>query len=445
MLSLWEAESNLPYFQQLKGEIETDTLIIGGGAAGILTAYKLKNAGVNYVLVEADRICKGVTAGTTAKITFQHGLIYNKLIKTLGKEKAQMYLDANRQAVEEYKELCQGIDCDFTEVDSYIYSMYNVEKLKKEISALKKLGCNAEFCNSVPLPFQTVGGVRITGQGQFNPLKFFGSIAKELNIYEKTAVKELKGMMAVTDNGVVKAKRIVVATHFPFINKHGSYFLKMHQKRSYVAAFTGMPHVEGIFRDEAEEGFSFRDYKGYVIIGGESKRTGSETAGWDNIEKMVREKYPSAKLKYKWAAQDCITLDDMPYVGNYSACTPDLYVITGFNKWGMTGSMVGANLLCDMLTQRKSPYQKLLSPSRSMLRWKIVTNGLTSTGNLLCPKTPRCPHLGCSLKWNSQEKSWDCPCHGSRFREDGKLLDNPATSDLKAKKQKRLDNFRQKH
>ena len=430
MLSLWESTASLPVFPKLKGNTKTDVLIIGGGIAGILCGYRLKNAGVDCVIAEANKICSGVTAGTTAKITVQHGAVFDKLINELGTEKAGLYLKANEKALSEYKELCKEIDCDFKKTDSYIYSLSNRKKIEKEVSAINKLGGNAEFCEKTELPFNIAGAVKMWGQGQFNPLKFLYSIAKDLKIYENTAVKELKGSTAVCDGGEIKAQKIIVATHFPIINKHGSYFLKMYQKRSYVSAFLGAEPINGMYRDESEKGFSFRSAGKLLIIGGESKRTGKKSGGWEQIRSLAEKYYPTATEKYNWAAQDCMSLDDIPYIGQYSGRTAQLFTATGFNKWGMTGAMVAAQLLCDMVLGKKNEFAEVFSPSRHILRKQLVLNAGSAVCGLVYPTVKRCPHLGCALKWNKNEHSWDCPCHGSRFSENGKLLNNPATGDL---------------
>ena len=431
MLSLWEGTAEMPKFPHLRGNIKTDVLIIGGGIAGILCGYKLKKAGIDCVIAESDKICRGVTAGTTAKITVHHGAVFDKLINEFGTDKAGLYLKANDKALSEYKELCKKTDCDFKETDSYIYSLSDRKKIEKEVAALNKIGGNAEFCEKTELPFRVAGAVRVAGQAQFNPLKFLNFIAKELIIYENTAVKELKGLTAVCDGGEIKAKKIIVATHFPIINKHGSYFLKMYQKRSYVSAFLGTKPLEGMYRDESEDGFSFRSAGKFLIIGGESKRTGKKNEGLDQIRSFAEKYYPEAKEKYTWAAQDCITLDSVPYIGNYSANTPNLYVATGFNKWGMTSAMVAAEILTDLINGKKSEFAEVFSPSRHIIRKQLALNAVSAVGGLLTPAVKRCPHLGCALKWNKNERSWDCPCHGSRFSREGKLLNNPATGDIK--------------
>ena len=433
MISVWSDTSELPHFESLKKNIKTDVLVIGGGLAGVLCAYMLAENGIDYVLVEANKICGGITRNTTAKITSQHGLIYNKLIREFGVERAQMYFRANEAAIEKYRILCKNIDCDFENKDSFVYSMNNAKKIEEELTALNKIGFSAEFSDKLPIPLATAGAVKFKNQAQFNPLKFISSIARNLNIYENTRIRQLTKHTAITDRCKITAKKIIVATHFPFINKHGSYFLKMYQHRSYVIALDGAAQINGMYVDESENGMSFRNYKNLLLIGGGGHRTGKQGGDWQELKSFAQIYYTGAEEKYRWATQDCMTLDRVPYIGQYSKNTPDFYVATGFNKWGMTSSMVSAMILADMVIGKKNPYAAVFSPSRTILRPQLAVNAFEAVTNIMTISQKRCPHLGCSLNWNPQEHSWDCPCHGSRFTEDGRLIDNPATGNLKIK------------
>ncbi len=432
--SIWRKTIKLPEFPSLEDNIKTDVLIIGGGLCGILCGYFAKAAGLSCVVAEGSRICSGISGNTTAKITSQHGLIYQKLIQNFGKDKAQLYLRANEEALSGYKKLCQNIDCDFAEKKSYIYSTLDRVKLEEEVKALHSLGYPASFAEKIPLSFPTKGAVCFPAQAEFHPLKFVAELVKDLTILENTFVREIRNGIAITDRGKIYAKKIIVCTHFPFINKHGAYFLKLYQHRSYVSAFAGAPDLDGMYADEDKNGMSFRNAGDVLLLGGSGHRTGKPGEGWRPLRDFAKRHYPEAQLIYEWAAQDCMSLDDIPYIGRYSKNTPDLYVATGFNKWGMTSSMAAAKLLTDMVLERKNDYEELFSPQRSILKPQLFVNGFESATNLLSPAKKRCPHLGCALKWNKAEHSWDCPCHGSRFAEDGKLIDNPATGDLDTKK-----------
>ena len=429
--SIWTNDSALPVFPKLEEDIKTDVAIIGGGLAGILCAWQLKQAGIDYVLIEADRICRGATRNTTAKITSQHGLIYGQLLRRFGAEVARLYFDANQDALTQYQALAQHVDCDFECKDNYVYATGDVAPLEEELAALARIHAPAQFVPTPELPFPTLGAVRFSQQAQFHPLKFVSGIAPELRIYENTAAKEFKGNTIITDSGKITAAKIIVATHFPLINKHGNYFLKLYQQRSYVLALDHCPNVKGMYLGIDNERLSFRNHNGLLLLGGGGHRTGKKGGGWRELEEFAQTYYPGSRQVCRWAAQDCMSLDAVPYIGPYSANTPELYVATGFNKWGMTSSMVAATVLTDLVQGKENPYAAVFSPQRSMLRLQLLKNGAETLCNLLRPTVPRCPHMGCALKWNPQERSWDCSCHGSRFTEHGKLLDNPATSDLK--------------
>lgn len=431
MLSVWSAYSEFRSFPTLNGDKKTDVLIIGGGIAGLLCAYKLKQRGVNCIALEANKICGGVTQNTTAKITSQHGFIYDKLIKNFGAEKAKMYLDSNEKAIDDFRQLAKNIPCDFENKDNIVYSTNNIRKVEKEIKALEIIGYKAEFVKDIPVPVEIEGAVKFKGQAQFNPLKLLSEISKDLEIYENTKVIEVRGNTAITFHGDVVADKIIVATHFPFMNKRGAFFIKLYQERSYVIALENGPQIDGMYVDEATGGYSFRNYKNYILVGGGDHRTGKQGGAYNQIRNFAKINYPDCPEKYHWATQDCMSLDSVPYIGQYSPKTPNLFVATGFNKWGMTTSMVAANLLSDLVTDKDNEYKELYLPSRSILTPQFFVNMGETIINFAKPTAKRCPHLGCALKWNSAEHTWDCPCHGSRFTENGNLIENPATDDLK--------------
>lgn len=431
MDSIWTETASLPHFKSLEGSAKTDVLIIGGGIAGVLCAYFLQERGVDYLLAEADHICSGITGNTTAKITSQHGLIYHKLLKSIGCEKTKMYLQANEQAVQKYYELCKDIDCDFETQTAYIYSLNNRKKLEKEAQALDKIGFHFEITEARELPFSTAGAIEFRNQAQFHPLKFISYIVKDLKIYENTFVKELSENTALTDKGSIQFQKIIFATHFPIDNKHGMYFLKMYQQRSYVIALENAAKIDGMYIDEAKHGLSFRNYKDYLLLGGGGCRTGKKGGNWKELREFARKYYPSSKESCFWATQDCMSLDHIPYIGQYSKRMPECFVASGFNKWGISSSMTAAMLLADIITGKENPYKEVFHPSRNMIKPQLLINSFEAGVNLLTISKKRCPHLKCALKWNPAEHSWDCPCHGSRFDEEGRLLDNPANGNLR--------------
>ena len=225
-----------------------------------------------------------------------------------------------------------------------------------------------------------------------------------------------------TERGEVRARHIVLCTHFPIRNVPGLYFARMHQARSYVLALDGAPDVGGMWRDASDGGYSLRNAGGLLLLGGAGHRTGRHpvSSSFRLLRDAARTWYPDARETARWSAQDCMTPDGIPYIGRYARTLPGVYVASGFNKWGMTGSMAASELLCDLITRRRDyPYARLFSPRR-LSRPEIVYSFADA---------PRCPHMGCALQWNPDTRTWDCPCHGSRFTRSGRLLDGPAVRD----------------
>lgn len=476
MKSIWDESCKFDKREELKGDIKTDILIVGAGITGILIGYFLKQNGREVVLIDKSEIASGNTRNTTAKITSQHDLIYDTLIKEFGEEKAKQYADANELAIRKYKEIIEErkIDCDFKEVPAYIYSLNEVDKIIKEVEAAKKLGIDAEFIEKVDIPLDIKGAIKFNNQGQFNPLKFLKDISKELVIYENTRAIKIEENLVSTDKGNIEANHIVIATHYPIMNAPGYYFMKMHQERSYVIALENVESIKGMYIDYEKQGYSFRSYKGLLLLGGISQRTGENENGgsYDELRKFAKEIYPNSKEKYHWSAQDCITIDGIPYIGRYSNSTPNIYVATGFNKWGMTSAMVSAMIISDFILGNENKFSEIFSPKRFDLSLSInnIANDLVETAkNFIAQKisipsseiehiknghagiveyngqkvgvykdkqgkefivSTKCVHLGCELHWNADELTWDCPCHGSRFDYRGNLIDSPAVNNI---------------
>lgn len=464
-LPIWQDTVSFRKWPRLEGVASCDVLVIGGGMAGILTADRLHKQGVDVIIAESCRVGAGVTAGTTAKITSQHGLIYQKLIKSMGVENAGRYLEAGEKALLEYVKLAEQYPCDLERKSSFVYSRRGAGCLEKEMRALETLNYRAELRDgawvSNHLPLNTDGAVEFPLQAQFNPLKLLKGLTeteegKGLRIYENTRVLKLKrwkdgGWEAVTEHGMILADQIVMASHFPVYNRRGLYFLKMYQSRSWAIAGCSRagesgeknqkPQLGGMYVDEDEKGLSFREYGGLTILAGGSGRPGSreQTKGWDDLEDLAEQCYPGWKSRYRWAAQDCMTLDGVPYIGPYyesasAAKASGIWVAAGFNKWGMTGSMTAAMVLSEEIAGRKSLYSEIFNPSRSMMRKQLFLNGAESMMNLIRPTAPRCRHLGCALKWNPSERTWDCSCHGSRYDEEGCCIEGPSKKNLNFRK-----------
>lgn len=479
MDALWKNTTDLPDYESLKSNINVDIAIIGGGLAGILTAYKLKEKGLNAVIFEADKICSGTTGYTTGKISLAHGLIYNYLIDNFSLEQAVEYADCNKKAINEYEELInkENIDCEFEKCSSYLYSALYDYNLKEEFKAAKKCNLECEYLEESELPKGIKGAIKYKNQGKFNPLKFVKHIIKDLKIYEHTFIKEFdeQNKLLTTDKGYkVKADKIVFACHYPFVNSPGYYFLRMHQERSYFLICENKKKLKNIYLNVDEKGYSFRSYDKYLLFGGEKHRTGGNKEGYKY--NLLREKLKTFDKNYNevghYSTQDCMSIDKVPYIGLFSDSLKDIYVLTGFNKWGMTSSMFGSDIIADMISNgldnknsifcpsrfdtkgvaksaiKEGPYSikglskeflnipnteldKLLLGHGGVVKYNGKKVGVYKDEDGKCYiVSTKCPHLGCELSWNPDEKSWDCPCHGSRFDYMGNIINDPSVENL---------------
>lgn len=476
MESIWRESVKFKDRGSLNQDIKTDVLVIGAGIAGILTAYLLKESGKEVVVIDSGKVCGGNIKNTTAKITSQHRLIYSKIKKEFGIDMAKEYAMANESAIRKYKEIInkRNIDCDFEEKSAYVYSLDETEELMKEVEVAKEAGIDAEFVTETNLPFKVKGAVKFNNQAQFNPLKFLQNISEDLVIYENTKALEINESIVITTDGKIESNYIVVATHYPILNMPGFYFLKMHQERSYVLGIENTKPIDGMYIDYSKNGYSFRSYKNLILFGGEGHRTGENKNGgsYEKLKKAAKDIFPEGEIKYEWSAQDCMTIDGIPYIGQYSKKTPNLYVATGFNKWGMTSSMVSAMIISDMIIGKENEFAHIFSPTRFDLSASIknIAKDMAETSvNFISEKiylpailvenvekghggiieyegkkagvykdeegkvyavSAKCPHLGCELSWNPDELTWDCPCHGSRFDYKGNLIDSPSIKDI---------------
>lgn len=475
MESIWSKTCNIPPRGALRGNVETEVAVIGAGMAGLLTAAALQKAGKQVVVLEANRIGSGQTRYTTAKITAQHGLFARKRIQALGEDRARRYASANLAAVEAYRALirAEGIDCELEETNAYVYGD-DRRQLEQEAEAEARLGLPASLVRDPDIPGGAAWAVRVERQAQFHPLKFLKAVSEPLTIYEATPVRRVEHHRLLTASGTVRAEHVVFACHYPFVNFPGLYFARVHQERSYVLALENARCPDGIWIGAESGGYSFRRYGDLLLLGGGGHRTGENHAGghYEALRMQAARWFPDSREAAHWSAQDCMTADGAPYIGPYAKSRPYWYVATGFEKWGMTGSMVSATLLCDRICGRENPYAEVFTPGRldaEAVRAiagegghaiKGLTKQLLQLPTEQAEQLPRghggivrlhgkkagvykdengvihavdvrCPHLGCQLEWNPDEKSWDCPCHGSRFDFRGKLISGPAQNELK--------------
>lgn len=466
MESIWKDTVELPERQALQKDIQVQTVVIGAGLAGILTAYFLKKRGREVVVVEAKSIASGQSGRTTAKITGQHGLLYDKLLHKVGWDRARAYARANMEAIQMYEKLIEeeSINCHFEKRPAYLYTLCKegLLELQKEAEAARALGydaCFVEGSRITELPFEVKGAVCFKNQAQFHPVEFIKGLADKLDIYEDTKVLSVSGHKVFTNKGTIKAENIVFATHYPIINIPGFYFLRQHQERSYVLALKGQKELGGMYYSIDEDGLSIRSAGDILLLGGGGHRTGkkmkkacqcgenvseivsasekTKQIGYTFLRSKAQEYYSDAEELAAWAAQDCMPHDDIPLIGRYSIFRPYWYVATGFKKWGMTSAMISATVISQQICGGPSPYGNAFSPQRFLFRAAIknlmVDMGESIQGlgkGIFSKRQQRCTHMGCKLEWNEEEATWDCPCHGSRFKEEGELLDNPAKIDL---------------
>lgn len=494
MGSLWiETTKEDLKLKSLEGDEETEVCVIGAGMFGLTTAYYLTQFGKKVIVIEKGMIGEKVSGNTTGKITSQHGLFYDHLISDYGEEYAKKYLEANEIAIKNIKSIIEKeqIECDFEEKDAYVYAAQEDEviNIEKEVEAARKIGKNAELVQEIKdFPIKIKGAIKFKGQAQFHARKYMIGLCKAIlaknKIYEYTTAfqveKQGDSYKIYTDKGNIVAKHIVLATHYPIINMPGFYFTKMYQSTSYIIAIeTKQKLPEGMIITSKEPIYSFRtakyNGKDILLIGGSDHKTGDAIATnekYNELENIAKKYYPDCKILFKWNTRDCISLDKIPYIGDFSTFMPNVYVGTGFKKWGMAFSNVAANIVSDKIVGIENKFEdtfnsKRLKPIKN--RWEMKNMVVNSVNELVFNKfniepfnidqidndnaaiieidgdnvgvykdvnggiyavKPYCSHLGCMLSWNNTDKTWDCPCHGSRFDYMGKNIYEPAISSL---------------
>lgn len=440
MKSIWTQTTKIPGRNPLPGNKKTEVAVIGAGLFGILAAHYLKEQGKEVIVLEANRIGSGQSGYTTAKITSQHNLIYQKLVNTMGEKHAAAYALANQQAIRDYEKLIDRyrIACHFEKKDAYLFSVNESEILRQEADCAARCGIPASFVRETELPFPVHGAVRFADQAQFHPLEFIEALSGDLTVYERTNVREVKGHEIITNRGVVKADHIVFACHFPFVNIPGFYFLRMYQEKSYVMALGPVKELEGMYLGIDKNSYSFRSAGDTLLLGHGSHRTGKcpKKNPYEEMRRLREHFYPDTEEYGRWSAEDCMSVDSVPYIGHFSGVLADWYVATGFGKWGMTTSMAAARMVTAQIMGRRTPYDEVFTPQRFRPKAAASTflshAGYSAAGLMsgAMPKVPRCPHLGCRLVYNRMDGRYECPCHGSQFEQNGKICVGPAQESL---------------
>lgn len=493
--SYWR-KIDFPTFQQLDQDINVDVTIVGGGITGITAAYLLSKQNVKVALIEAGKILTGTTGHTTAKITAQHGLIYDELISHFGMEKAKNYYDASSQALQFIKNTVtqSQIDCDFLEQDAYIYATTDeyAQKIQKESKAYEKLKISGSPIDSIPFDIDIKAGLGMSKQAQFHPTKYLTHLVKDLQkesvqLFEHTTAVDIEDAdsekpVVVTKNGKrISCSFVIVASHYPFYDGLGFYFTRMYQERSYILGVKTEKSYPGgmyISADDPTRSIRFTPYNGenLILIGGENHKTGQGIDTYQHheaLKQFAENTFPVSGIPYRWSAQDLITLDKVPYIGPITQGKQRILIATGYRKWGMTNGTAAAMVLSDFVLGKQNGFLELYEPSRfeadpSIKKFTSINADVAKhliKGKLeFVPKIPRdvgneegsvvmvngkraggyrdekgelhlvdttCTHLGCECEWNHAERTWDCPCHGSRFSYTGEVINGPALKPLK--------------
>ncbi len=419
--SIWEDTVNIGSYPKLDHSIKTDVLVIGGGITGILCASELKKRGHEVVLVEQKRIGGGITKNTTAFISALHETLYQDVVHKYGYKYASDYLRLNLMAIEEYKKLSQKYDFDFKECPSTMFTAMNDDVILKEKKILDSLNYHTELIESLPLEDVSIKlGIRFNNQGRLNPLKLINALAEDLSIYEETRITKLQRNVAYTEKYRIEFNNVIVATHYPFINRFGLYFLKLRQRISYIVSLNHK-EIDGTYCS-IDSGLYFRGYDDNLIIGGYDRDTKEPCNKM--FLKRISSLYGFNQINYSWTNQDVMTLDGIPYIGKYSLMRKNWFVATGFNMWGFTWAMVSSKVLSDMIEGKEEI--KLISPNRSIWHKQLFINIGTTIVNMLKIKKPRCTHLKVALKYNKIDKTWECPAHGSRYDDNFNVINDPA-------------------
>jgi glycine/D-amino acid oxidase-like deaminating enzyme/nitrite reductase/ring-hydroxylating ferredoxin subunit len=493
--SIWVATTPDTSYPALAGEVEADVAVVGAGITGVTAATLLKRAGRRVALLDSKRIVRGATGYTTAKVTSGHGVVYGQLTDTFGEDGARIYAESNQAAIERIAELASegGIDCDFERKDNYVIAEKDEERsqVEQEAEAMRKLGLPASFVTETPLPFDVAGAARLENQAQFHPRKYLLGLAETLpgdgsHVFENTRVKHVNQgdpCVVETELGNVRARDVILATHLPFMDR-GLFFAKAHPHRSYAIAAPIDPTMapDGMFINAGTPTRSVRTIRDgdrlFIQTGGEGHKpgqAGDEPERYDTLEAFLREHWPDAgEIEYRWSTQDYMSVDRVPYIGRLSRRSEHVFVATGFNKWGMTSGTVAAEILADTVLGRENRWadlydSKRLNPRASAMKF-VKENAATGfrffaqrlargekqspdelgpgEGGILRVKglkravykddggavhvlSPVCRHLWCYVEWNEAEGSWDCPCHGSRYTGEGRVIQGPTVQDLR--------------
>jgi glycine/D-amino acid oxidase-like deaminating enzyme/nitrite reductase/ring-hydroxylating ferredoxin subunit len=490
--SVWLATTDQTEHPPLDGDTGADVVVVGAGITGLTAALLLQRDGARVAVIEARRAGAGTTGNTTGKVTSQHGLAYRDLIDRHGEQRAGQYAQANQQAVESVAALAQetSADCQLERAPAYVYALTSGQQgpVEAEHVAAVRLGLPATLTTETDLPFEVALALRFDDQLHLHPGRYLAALARALTagggrLFEHTralGLDERRDHAVVhTDGGDVRAEHVVVATLLPFADR-GGFFARTRPTRAYGIAArlrdeapAGM-HISSAAPTRSTRPWIDGDRRGLVVVG-ESHPTGQGDESprhWVDLERWTSNHFAVESFAYRWSSQDYTTVDEIPYVGR-SPRTARTLVATGFRKWGLTNGTAAAHMLADLVAGRDNPWIEAFDARRvggATALKKLVEGNVEVASHFVRDRLGRraaspladlqpgeggvvdvggravgayrdaggevhavgltCPHMGCTVRWNAAETSWDCPCHGSRFSHDGAVLDGPAVAPL---------------
>lgn len=485
-LSLWlDTSEPLTTYAPLDGDVHVDVAVVGAGITGLTAALLLAREGRSVAVVDQHIVGGGTTGHSTAKVTSQHGLAYARLRLLHGRSATRTYAQAMETAKERVADFAEGIECAFRRRGAYLYGSAAWQRplLEREAEAAAQAGLPASFTETTPLPFDVHGAVRFDDQAEFDSHAYTAGLARLLveaggEVFEQTRahqVHEGDSCRVETERGTLHAGHVVVATLMPFLDR-GGFFARAYANRSYVvtARIAGEP-PDGMFINAGSPTRSIRAHEDLLLVGGEGHHTGSGKAQPERYERLIefaRRHWDVQSIEHRWSSQDYTPDDGIPYAGRLHLRSKRIYVATGLKKWGLTAGTASAMVIADAIAGRDNAWASLLSSTRvrpqelprfalenSRVGFHFVADRIKRRGGrpiedlapgegdivsaggnkvagfrdddgALHAVSSRCTHLGCQVVWNAAERTWDCPCHASRFSVDGEVLNGPAVDAL---------------
>jgi glycine/D-amino acid oxidase-like deaminating enzyme/nitrite reductase/ring-hydroxylating ferredoxin subunit len=487
----WNATADTPSFPELAGDVAVDVAIIGGGIVGVTAARLLKDRGVTAAVVEGRRVGRQVTGKSTAKMSSQHGTTrYQDLVHDFGEDRARLYAEAQEAGIRRISQLASehGIDADIEPAPAYVYTRDEsyVSKIEREVEVARRLGLPASLTRDTGLPFDVLAAMRWDGQAHFHPVKYVAGLAATIpgdgcHVFENSRAVDYEPTRVVTERGTVHARHVVMATHLP-LGQTGMYYATNYPKAEPVAAAPIRRVPPGMYKNAESPGHSIRTHRGpggkiYGIVAGTHFKPGhpDEEQKWlADIERWLTENFDAGPIEYRWINEDYTPMDGAPFVG-WSSRSHGYLVATGFNAWGISNGTAAAEIIADLATGRDNRWLEMFDATRvkpiagapdfvkenASVAAHLVGGYLGSKatsydelkpgeaailkidgdnvaayrdeGGTVHAVSAVCTHMGCLVGWNQTDRTWDCPCHGSRFELGGEVIHGPATKPLGAK------------